>query len=68
MAYCDRCVFWSDTYNELGQNTDDCIVIGEEDQPIKQFCVMYRDYIPFEISYKNAKCKWYMAKNNDSTD
>lgn len=65
MAYCDTCAFWNEQYNELGQNGDDCIVIGDAGLPPK-YCPMYDDHIPPDITYNNAKCEWYMEKEQET--
>lgn len=66
MALCENCEFYNKDYAELRKNFDDCIIVGE-DKREKDFCVMYEDFIPFEITYENKKCPHYMRRSYDES-
>ena len=61
MALCEKCKFYNRNYANMRKNYDDCIVIGE-DKREKDFCMMYEDFIPLNITYEDADCPFFLPK------
>ena len=58
MEYCKKCIFYDKEYDELRQNGDDTIIIGEE-QEEKHYCRMYDSGIDEDIVKGKKKCDYY---------
>ena len=58
---CNNCLFYDKQYDDMRQEYDDVIVVGN-DQPPKHFCVQYEDGIPKDIFYGGNACKFFIEK------
>lgn len=63
MALCEKCEFYNRNYANMRKNYDDCIVIVE-DKREKDFCIMYDDFIPLNITYEDADCPFFLQKED----
>lgn len=66
MALCKRCVNYDKSYADLRKRFDDCVTVGG-DQREKDFCMMYEDFIPLEITYENKECPFFMDRSDDGS-
>lgn len=65
MALCEKCALYDKNYADLRRSFDDCIIIGK-DKREKNFCSMYEDFIPLNITYDGADCPYFMPKERDN--
>lgn len=64
MALCDNCKFYDKEHDEFRQQYDDVVKING-DKREKHYCIMYTDYIPFDIFYNNGDCPYHLPKDGD---
>ena len=60
MPLCDQCRFYNAEYDEMRQQYDDVIKIGDEKE--KHHCPMYESQIPDEVYYDNKDCKYFIKE------
>lgn len=60
-APCNNCLFYDKQYDDMRQEYDDIIVVGNN-QPLKHFCVQYEGGIPTDIFYGGSACKFFIEK------
>lgn len=61
MALCDKCKNYSKSYDEFQHSYDDQIIVGEK--RVAHFCRMYTDHIPYDITYNEGDCQFYIPKD-----
>ena len=61
MALCEKCEFYNRNYANLRKNFDDCEII-DGDKREKDYCMMYEDFIPLNITYEGADCPFFLKK------
>lgn len=66
MASCENCVFYSKSYADLRKSFDDCTPTSADEKE-KDFCMMYEDFIPLEITYENKECPFFMDRSDDGS-
>ena len=60
-AQCSKCLFYDEKYDNFRQEYDDVIVV-DNDQPPKHFCLLYESGIPSNIFYDGNACKFFVEK------
>lgn len=63
MGLCDRCKNFSAEYDEMRQEYDDTLIIGETKE--NHFCPMFDRNIPDSIYYDDADCNFFFEKGGE---
>lgn len=58
MAFCNKCLFYIESYDEMNRNRVD---IGDEDS---HFCPMRKGAIPDEVYNGEKPCEFYERKDD----
>lgn len=63
MALCSKCANYDKKYADLRRRYEDVVKIGGNKQE-KDFCSMYEDFIPLNITYEDADCPFFFQKED----
>ena len=62
MGQCDKCRWYHVEYDELGQEQDDIIRVGEKEKDI-HYCLMIPEGIPDKVWSGKSNCEYFVQKS-----
>ena len=65
MALCSKCANYDTKYTDFRRMFEDVDKIGG-DKREKDFCVMYDDFIPLNITYEDADCPYFLTREDEN--